>query len=216
MSRHLCRGRGRIAARDESAHPSMDEQAVAADASHRRLDTYRVDPGCRVERCMGRAEPRARRCRRSARLCHRARGCAGRRYATLRRMRATTADREQSATYTYLICLAAWAIPGAGHLLLGRIQKGLTFLIALTLMFLCGLWLEGRLFPVEIRQPLVALAALADMGIGVAFFIARASGAGAGRVIALTYEYGNAFLIVAGLTNLLAVLGPYDLAQVRK
>ena len=88
-------------------------------------------------------------------------------------MRATTADREQSATYTYLICLAAWAIPGAGHLLLGRVQKGLTFLIALTLMFLFGLWLEGRLFPVEIRQPLVALAALADMGIGIAFFIAR-------------------------------------------
>jgi hypothetical protein len=131
-------------------------------------------------------------------------------------MRATTADREQSATYTYLICLAAWAIPGAGHLLLGRLQKGLTFLIALLLMFLFGLWLEGRLFPVAVTQPLVALAALADMGIGVAFFIARAAGAGAGRVTALTYEYGNAFLIVAGLMNLLVVLDAYDTAQGRK
>ncbi|HXD17614.1 MAG TPA: DUF6677 family protein [Vicinamibacterales bacterium] len=131
-------------------------------------------------------------------------------------MRATTADREQSATYTYLICLAAWAIPGAGHLLLGRIQKGLTFLIALTLMFAFGLWLDGRLFPVEITQPLVALAALADMGIGIAFFIARGAGAGAGRVVALTYEYGNAFLIVAGLMNMLVVLDAFDTAQGRK
>ena len=131
-------------------------------------------------------------------------------------MRATTADREQSTTYTYLICLAAWASPGAGHLLLGRIQKGVVFLVALTLMFLCGLWLEGRLFPVEVRQPLVALAALADMGIGVPFFVARSVGAGAGRVVALTYEYGNAFLIVTGLLNMLVVLDAFDITQGRK
>ena len=131
-------------------------------------------------------------------------------------MRATTADREQSAIYTYLICLAAWAIPGAGHLLLGRVQKGVTFLITLTLMFAFGLWLQGRLFPIELRQPLVALAALADLGIGVPFFIARAMGAGAGRVVALTYEYGNAFLIVAGLMNMLVVLDAFDIAQGRK
>src|SRR4030095_5525804 len=142
-------------------------------------------------------------------------GGAGHGYATLRRMRATTADREQSAIYTYLICLAAWVIPGAGHLLLGRIQKGLTFLIALTLMFLLGLWIEGRLFPIELSQPLVALAALAEMGIGVAFFAARQAGAGAGRVVALTYEYGNAFLIVAGLMNMLVVLDAFGLMQGR-
>jgi hypothetical protein len=131
-------------------------------------------------------------------------------------MRATTADREQSAIYTYLVCLAAWAIPGAGHLLLGRVQKGVTFLITLTLMFAFGLWLQGRLFPIELSQPLVALAALADLGIGIPFFIARAMGAGAGRVVALTYEYGNAFLIVAGLMNMLVVLDAFDIAQGRK
>jgi hypothetical protein len=131
-------------------------------------------------------------------------------------MRATTADREQSAIYTYLVCLAAWAIPGAGHLLLGRVQKGVTFLMTLTLMFVFGLWLQGRLFPIELSQPLVALAALADLGIGIPFFIARAMGAGAGRVVALTYEYGNAFLIVAGLMNMLVVLDAFDIAQGRK
>ena len=135
-------------------------------------------------------------------------------------MRAETAGRQQSATNTYLICIAAWAIPGAGHLLLGRLQKGLTFLIALPLMFAFGLWLEGRIFPIDPRttwnQPLVLLAGLADLGIGAAFFIARAVGSGAGRVVALTYEYGNAFLIVAGLMNMLVVLDAYDIAQGRK
>jgi hypothetical protein len=83
-------------------------------------------------------------------------------------------------------------------------------------MFVFGLWLQGRLFPIQISQPLVALAALADMGIGVPFFVARQAGAGAGRVIAWTYEYGNAFLIVAGLMNMLVVLDAFDVAQGRK
>ena len=131
-------------------------------------------------------------------------------------MHATAADRVQPSTTTYLICVAAWALPGAGHLWLGRRQKGITFLIALIAMFLSGLWLEGRLFPFEPSQPLVALAAFADVGIGVPFFIAKAMHAGAGRVVAITYEYGNAFMMVAGLLNMLVVLDAFDIAQGRK
>jgi hypothetical protein len=124
--------------------------------------------------------------------------------------------RAQTPLNTYLICAAAWAVPGAGHLWLGRHQKGIVFLLALPLMFACGLWLEGRLFPFELSQPLVALAAFADIGVGVPYFAAKAAGAGAGRVIAATFEYGNAFLIVAGLLNMLVVLDAFDTAQGRK
>jgi hypothetical protein len=131
-------------------------------------------------------------------------------------MRATAADRAASPVNAYLICAVAWALPGVGHLWQGRIQKGLVFLVTLPLMFGCGLWLEGRLFPFELSQPLVALAAFADLGVGVPYFIAKAMGAGAGRVIAVTYEYGNSFLIVAGLLNMLVVLDAFDIAQGRK
>lgn len=130
-------------------------------------------------------------------------------------MRATTADRAPSIS-VYLICAAAWAIPGAGHLWLGRVQKGLTFLATLTVMFAYGLWLEGRLFPFEPTQPLVALAAFADLGMGLLFFAAKAMQLGDGRVVAITYEYGNAFLIVAGLLNMLVMLDAFDVAQGRK
>jgi hypothetical protein len=41
-------------------------------------------------------------------------------------------------------------------------------------------------------------------------------GYGAGDVRAVTYEYGNAFLIVAGLLNLLVVIDAYDIAMGRK
>lgn len=115
-----------------------------------------------------------------------------------------------------LACALAWALPGAGHLYLGRWQKGVFFLVALPSMFAIGLALEGRLFPFEWSQPLVLLAALADLGIGVLYFLARAADAGAGLATAPTYEYGNTFLIVAGLLNLLVVLDAWDIALGRK
>ena len=40
--------------------------------------------------------------------------------------------------------------------------------------------------------------------------------AGQGDVVAATYEFGNTFLIVSGLLNMLIVLDVYDLATGRK
>ena len=68
------------------------------------------------------------------------------------------------------MCLASWAIPGAGHLWLGRRSKGLIFLVALPLMFAIGVAIRGRLFPFELSDPLVGLAAVADLGIGADLF----------------------------------------------
>jgi hypothetical protein len=112
--------------------------------------------------------------------------------------------------------MLAWAIPGAGHLLLGRRQKGVVFLVALTSMFLLGLTLSGRLFPFAAGEPLVMLAAFATRGMGLLALAAGWLGAGTGVVTAASYEYGNAFLIVSGLLNLLVVLDAYDVAMGRK
>jgi hypothetical protein len=109
-------------------------------------------------------------------------------------VRATAAEETRSGGLV-LLCLASWALPGVGHLWLGR-RKGLVFLIALPLMFAIGLGIKGRLFPFDIS--------------------AAALGLGGGEVRAVTYEYGNAFLIVAGLLNLLVVIDAYDIAQGRK
>jgi hypothetical protein len=130
-------------------------------------------------------------------------------------VRATAADETQSGALV-LLCVAAWAIPGAGHLWLGRRNKGLVFLVALPAMFAFGLALRGRLFPFDLADPLVCLAALAELGIGLTDFVVSGLGFGAGEVRAVTYEYGNAFLIVAGLLNLLVVIDAYDVALGRK
>jgi uncharacterized protein DUF6677 len=130
-------------------------------------------------------------------------------------VRATAAEQTQSGGLV-LLCLASWAVPGAGHLWLGRRAKGLIFLIALPVMFAVGLAIHGRLFPFDLSDPLVGLAAFANAGIGVPYLAAWALGQGLGDVRAATYEYGNAFLIVAGLLNLLVVIDAYDVALGRK
>jgi len=130
-------------------------------------------------------------------------------------VRASAAEQTQSGGLV-LLCLASWALPGAGHLWLGRRSKGLIFLVALPLMFAIGLAIHGRLVPFDVSDPLVFLAAFANLGIGSPYLAAATLGYGAGDVRAVTYEYGNAFLIVAGLLNMLVVIDAYDVAVGRK
>jgi hypothetical protein len=131
-------------------------------------------------------------------------------------MRANAADRVQSRSNPYLVGVMAWVVPGFGHLWLGRRQKGLIFLVALISMFAFGLWLKGRLFPFQLSEPLVALMAFADLGMGLPYLIAKVLGVDRGNVILITYDYGNAFIIVAGLLNMLVVLDAFDIAAGRK
>ncbi len=130
-------------------------------------------------------------------------------------MRATAAESALTTNPT-LIFVAAWIMPGAGHLWRGRTEKGVIFLLTIPLMFVTGLWLDGRLFPFEPSQPLVALAALAAVGNGLPYLIAAVLGLGKGVVTAATYEYGNTFVIVAGLLNMLVAFDAYDIALGRK
>jgi hypothetical protein len=131
----------------------------------------------------------------------------------------TAAERPRAAAEPgrlAVIGIMAWLIPGAGHLFLGRRAKGLVFLLALPLMFAVGLWLDGRLFPLELSDPLVFLGAIANRGIGAPYLVARMMDAGAGTVTAASYEYGNTFLMTAGLLNFLVILDAVDVAMGRK
>src|SRR5262245_25201091 len=122
------------------------------------------------------------------------------------------ADRPHPA----LASAAGWLVPGAGHFVAGQTRKALTFFVVLTSMHVIGLLLGGRLFPLQLSEPLVFLSALAQWSLGLPRLAAWMGGFGQGDVVAATYEYGNTFLIVSGLLNTLVVLDAYDLAAGRK
>lgn len=124
---------------------------------------------------------------------------------------------ERRAAAAIPACLFAWLLPGAGHLYLGRIGKGLAFLGAIGALFVLGVIMDAGLqMHLGFDDPLALLRSLAQMALGVPYFLARAFGFEAGRVTSATYEYGNTFTEVGGLLNVLVILDAYDVAVGRK
>jgi hypothetical protein len=114
-------------------------------------------------------------------------------------------------------CLFAWLLPGAGHLYLRRTSKGLIFLGAILALFLLGVAMDSRLqLYLGFEDPLALLFSLAQMAVGLPYFIARALGFEVGNVKSITYEYGNTFTAVGGLLNILVILDAHDVAMGRK
>ena len=117
---------------------------------------------------------------------------------------------------TVATALAAWVVPGAGHLLQGQSRKAAVFAVTLLGMFAIGLGFGGRLFGFGSGDPLVFLGALAEWASLAPRLAAALFGWGRGDVVAATYEYGNSFLIASGLLNMLVLLDAVDLASGRK
>ena len=58
---------------------------------------------------------------------------------------------------------------------------------------------------------------IADMGCGLLYVFCWAAGVGfVENARSVTYEYGNTFLMVAGLLNYLVALDAFDIAAGRK
>lgn len=110
----------------------------------------------------------------------------------------------------------AWLLPGGGHFLLGRRARAGVFAATIMAAFLVGLLLQGELMTPRPGDPLSYLAALADLGSGILFIVAKLAGLGEGVVTAASYEYGNTFLLTAGMMNLLLVLDTHDIAVGKK
>ena len=115
-----------------------------------------------------------------------------------------------------LVVALALVVPGLGHVLIGRTRKGAILFAVLIFMFAVGLAFGGRLFPFQVAEPLVFLAALAEWAIALPRLVAAIAGWGRGDVVAVTYEYGNTFLIVSGLLNVLIALDVHDRLSGRK
>jgi len=113
--------------------------------------------------------------------------------------------------------LLAWIFPGLGHAYLGRRRTALLYALIVTATFLLGLSFEGRLYTIERSQPLTILATFAVSGTGLLNLAARfLSSNPGGTILSPTYEYGCAYLLTAGLMNLLLMLDAWDIASGRK
>jgi hypothetical protein len=115
-----------------------------------------------------------------------------------------------------VIMILAWLVPGLGHVLLGRRLRAVVFFFVIVVAFLVGILLQGELILPHSGDPLSYAAAIASVGNGVLFFVARAVGMGQGVVTSPAYEFANTFLLTAGMMNLLLVLDVHDIGTGKK
>ena len=113
------------------------------------------------------------------------------------------------------LCVAAWLVPGLGHLLLGRKWRALVLGSSIVIMFLMGLAMNGEFFSTGSESYLQTLGYFGELCVGIAMPAARFFGY-AGDPLFVSADFGTAYLVTAGMLNVLAILDVYDIAMGRK
>ena len=112
------------------------------------------------------------------------------------------------------------AVPGAGHLLIGQTRRGIVLGGVVLVMFVLGLMLGGHLYGPHNSSDIGLLAyvyGFCNLGLGLLYAVCLWFGVGlADQAARATAEYGNIFLIIAGLLNYLSMLDAFDIAAGRK
>jgi hypothetical protein len=114
------------------------------------------------------------------------------------------------------LCVAAWVVPGLGHLLLGRKWRALILFTAIVTMFLLGLAMQGEFFSTNTESYLQTLGYFGELCVGLAMPAARFFGYAGGNPLFVSADFGTAFLVAAGMLNTLSILDTYDIAMGRK
>ena len=132
---------------------------------------------------------------------------------------------EQAPPRAWAMGAVGWLVPGAGHLLQGHWLRALIMGGAVWICFVCGLMMGGHMFTLGgEEQGLSALLKvppmIANLGAGLLYLISWFFGVGFAddpqSAARATYEYGNTFLLIAGLLNYLAMLDAFDISAGRK
>ena len=138
---------------------------------------------------------------------------------------------EPAPGMAWLIGLAAWFIPGSGHLMLKSWGRAALMGGAVWLSFFIGLAMGGHMFDLtpdgvttvsmfEWASMIQVPPMIANLGTGIAYVVCWMMDIGFRddpvQAARTTYEYGNTFLLIAGLMNYLTMLDAFDIAAGRK
>src|ERR1700743_2079012 len=127
----------------------------------------------------------------------------------------TTRAASQQQGFVYLPLIVGWLVPGAGHFLLRKWGRGALLALAIVLMFVLGVAMQGKIYS-SAPDILDILGLVGDLGSGLLYIMARVLGLGAESVQVTTADYGTRFIVVAGLLNVIAAVDADNLRTGRK
>lgn len=114
------------------------------------------------------------------------------------------------------LCVASWLVPGLGHWLLKRRRRAVILFAAIIAMFIFGVLMKGQFYALASISYLERLGYLAELCTGLAMPVTKFFGYGGGNPFFISSDYGTAYLVSAGMLNLLTILDAYDIAVGRK
>ena len=121
---------------------------------------------------------------------------------------------------TIAATVAAFIVPGLGHIVLGKVARGVIVGAAIIVMFTLGFLMEGHLYKPDPTEWLTWFFSFLDAGMGLPYLICVLADWGVQitpeQAAKVTFEYGNNFLCVAGALNMLAAMDAYDIGVGRK
>jgi hypothetical protein len=126
------------------------------------------------------------------------------------------AETTRTGVSPIMALIAAWLIPGAGHLLQGKWIRAMFLAISILGMFTIGVALQGKIYSPNTGEPLDMLGFAGDLGAGLLYGLARLLGWGQAPVLITVAEYGTKFIVVAGLLNVISAVDAHSLASGRK
>ncbi len=109
-----------------------------------------------------------------------------------------------------------WLIPGGGHLIQKKWIRGLLLMASVTIMFVFGILMEGKVYTPNAGDILDMLGFVGDVGAGGLYIVTRALDIGRGAINLATADYGTKFIIVAGLLNVICAVDAYHIAIGKK
>lgn len=121
----------------------------------------------------------------------------------------------------FIVGAASWFLPGLGHLIQGRIKRGLIIGSVIWTMSIIAVLSGGAYYPgfdFKDGSLLYLLNIFARFGNGLGILISFFLTTNPLSNVAswATFEYGGRFLEIAGLLNYLAVLDAIDIQSGRK
>jgi len=114
------------------------------------------------------------------------------------------------------IAILAWAVPGLGHLVLGRWRRALAFLVSVGGLAITGYLMRGNVFPRHAADAFGRLGFFADAGTGVFYYLAHFFDRMGPDVSRAAGDDGTRFIAAAGLVNLLSAFDAYEIAAGRR
>lgn len=131
-------------------------------------------------------------------------------------MAETRAKSADTGIFPAVVAIAAWAVPGLGHLLLRKWARAVTFFCCVTALVAIGIALRGHIFSTGTGDLFDMLGFFADVGTGMFYWVARSVENGGPDVSRAAGDYGTRFFATAGVLNLLCVLDAHQIASGKK